>query len=418
MRIFWLFGILISLLFSATYGLGQSEEYQQEDPEGSAIDSDQQIDEEDAKLENQQSQEAEEMEVADSPKVRRFHEVLDELLAEFGYDVKMGQIKGLKNVAIRKVTVNDSLPHSYKSYMELLVAERIRENSQVRIISCVVCKNKSSRVIDGKLIITSPSTNMAEMNRAAKQLGIDNFMDVVLVYHSTHMVLAFQVFDTDSKELVWARTYNSETIKSRFQKLAVDYRQVQKSRPGEDYVPEFRYLIGLGGAGVPNVAGGADDSGMMMAHFRGTEKFDNRHSEFGLILNIYQSTNNLLSDYPTTGDTSTDDNVVEDEVVVIEAAPEPFTSALGIYVMYGYNFIGSIESYNRTRHGVSLGGGILAAAGYVAGTLRLGWDVYFGRSFGMVFGGLYVAPSKILVDSNSVETAGGTEGEVSVVYNF
>ncbi|NRA44938.1 MAG: hypothetical protein HRU09_08290 [Oligoflexales bacterium] len=43
--------------------------------------------------------------VASSKTVRRFHEVLDELLAEFGYDVKTGQIKGLKNLAIRKVDV-------------------------------------------------------------------------------------------------------------------------------------------------------------------------------------------------------------------------------------------------------------------------------------------------------------------------
>ena len=98
-------------------------------------------------LQAQQEAEAEELEVAGAPVVRRFHQVLNELLAEFGYDVKQGQIKSLKNVAIRKVTVSDTLPLSYRNYVELLVAERIRENSEIRIISCVTCKNKTSRVV-------------------------------------------------------------------------------------------------------------------------------------------------------------------------------------------------------------------------------------------------------------------------------
>ena len=42
------------------------------------------------------------------------------------------------------------------------------------------------------------------------------FMDAVLVYHTTHMVLAVDVFNAQTKELVWARTYNSETVKSRY----------------------------------------------------------------------------------------------------------------------------------------------------------------------------------------------------------
>ena len=377
--------------------------------------------EEEESIEKEQNQEAEAMEVASAPIIRRFHEVLDELLAEFGYDVRIGQVKGLKNLAIRKVKVNKALPSSYQSYVELLVAERIRENSQIRLLSCVPCKNKKSRLVDGRLVITSPTTNIVEMNRVANQLGIDYFLDVVLVYHTTHMVLAFQAFNTDTKEMVWARTYNSETIKSRFQKLAVDYSQVKKSRPGEDYVPEFRYLLGLGGAGVPNVAGTADDSGMLLLHLRGTEKFDNRHSEFGLILNIYQSSSNLLSDYPTDKATAPDaaqDQQQTDEVVTTSDTPQPFKSALGLFVIYAYNFIGQIESYNSSRHGLSIGVGTLMASGYLTGAFRLGWDIYFGRSFGLTVAGLYIAPSTILVNNNKVKTAGGAGGELAVSYNF
>ena len=188
---------------------------------------------------------------ADSPTVRRFHEVLEELLVEFGHDIKKGQVKSLKNLSIRRTMISDTLPKSYANYIELLVAERFRENSRIKLISCLPCKSKSSRIINQKLVVTSPHTNMEEMARAADQLGIDYFMDIIMVYHTTHMVLAFQIFNTSSKELVWARTYNSETIRSRFQKLAVDYNQVVASRTSDEYVQNGDILQDLEGPVFP-----------------------------------------------------------------------------------------------------------------------------------------------------------------------
>lgn len=355
---------------------------------------------------------------ASSPTVRRFHEVLDELLAEFGYDIKMGQLKGLKNISIRKVEVSDTLPRSYTSYVELLAAERIREHSKVRIISCIPCKTKKSKLIEGKLYITSPLTNMSEMLRAADQLGIENFMDVVLVYHTTHMVLAFQIFNTSTKEMVWARTYNSETIKSRFQKMAVDYSQIEKSRPGEEYVADFRYVVGVGGAAVPNVAGNAGDSSMLALHLRGSERFNNRKTEFGLQLSYFHSTKSLLNDYPVDKATNPSTEEIETETVTEEDSPKPFTSALAIYAIYCHNFLGQLESYNQTRTGINIGIGGLFATGYLAGTARLGGDIYFGRSFLVSLGGIYIVPSRILVNNDYVKTKGGSGGEIIFAYNF
>ena len=44
-------------------------------------------------------------------------------------------------------------------------------------------------------------------------------MDIVLVYHTTHMVLAYQVFEVETGEMLWAKAYNSETIRSGFKSL-------------------------------------------------------------------------------------------------------------------------------------------------------------------------------------------------------
>jgi hypothetical protein len=358
---------------------------------------------------------------ANPVKVRRFHEVLDELLAEFGYDVKSGQIKGLSNVSIRKVRVSQAIPKSYEDYIETLLAERIREQSQVKIISCIPCKTKTSSLVEGKLMISSPSTNLAKLDAAATSLGIDNFLDAVLVYHTTHMVLAIDIFDTKSKELVWARTYNSETVKSRYQKLAVDYSQVAKSRPTDEYVPEYRFLLGLGGGQLPNVGGTTEDKTMVHLHVRATEKFNNRKDEFGLLLALHRTTKSLLKAYPTTaGKTSNPDESTSTATPESSEAgkPKPFSTAIGLYGLYSHVFLGSVESYDRLRHGVYLGLGGVFTTGYIAPGARLGWDLHLGRRFVTTFTASYVGSTSIVVDSNTTKVSGGAGGDITLSVNL
>lgn len=368
----------------------------------------------------QQAAEADKMRVGSAQRVRRFHEVLDELLAEFGYDIKMGQIKGLSNVAIRKVRVSSAIPKTYEDYAEVLLAERIRENSQVKLIACVPCKTKTSQLVDGKLMITSPATNMAKLESTATMLGIENFMDAVLVYHTTHMVLAVDVFNAQTKELVWARTYNSETIKSRYQKLAIDYSQVAKSRPGEDYQPEYRVMWGFGGASLPNVGSSKKDNGMLNLQVRAMEKFNNRKTEFGMMLSVLKTTTSTLKDYPT--EEPVQESPTETETPATEATDDPkpkaYSQAFAVYGMYSHLFLGSVESYNEARHGAHVGLGGLAATGYLAPAFRLGWDIYMGRRFSASFGANYIGASSVLIQGKSIKTKGGAGADVILSVNY
>ena len=357
-------------------------------------------------------------------KIRRFHEVLDELLAEFSYDVKLGEVKGLSNLAIRKVEVSDAIPNTYKKYLKYLMSERIKRNSRIRLISCIPCTTKTSRMIDGKIVITSPSTNLFELRAAAEQLNIEHFMDIILVYHATHMVLAMQIFKTKTNELVWSRSYNSELIKSKYQKLAIDFNQIKKSRLGDEYVPDYRILFGLGGAGVPNLGGELLDNTMLNLVFRSTEKFDSRRNEFGLMLNIYAALSSLIAEYPKvegTGITATEEETEtadESEDYEVAAQAQPFTYALNLSTIYSRNFIETIESYDSIRLGLHFGGGVLLTTGYLAPTAKLGLDFFFGKRFALSFSGLYIGPSEITLEETAVETQGGIGGEGFVSFNF
>ena len=73
-------------------------------------------------------------------------------------------------------------------------------------------------------------------------------MDVMLLYQKSHMILGFQVFNTKTQELVWSRVYNSETLHSRFQAMAVDYKQVvhKDMKDSDEYIPTYRLAFGAG----------------------------------------------------------------------------------------------------------------------------------------------------------------------------
>ncbi len=360
------------------------------------------------------TQDTQDPDTASSRDVRQFHEVLNDLLSEFAYDVKQGQIDGLKNISIRRVDISDTLPRTYEPYTELLVTERIRENSKIKIINCVPCKSKSSTMIDGKLMISSPLTNVQKMDEAANQLGIENFMDVVLVYHTTHMVLAFNVFNTQTKEMTWARTFNSETLRSRYQRLAVDRNQIEKSRTSDVYVPDYKFLVGLGASQLPNVAGTARDKSFIGFHLRAVEKFDNRRTDFGLYTSIFANTAKFLKAYPSEGAASGVDEVAYSG----SARALPYKYVLSLHATVARNFIGDLEMYDRIRHGVHFGLGAVISSGYLAPSVRAGWDLYFGRRFVVTLGGQYITSSVVLVKTSYSKVRGGGGGDFILSYNF
>ena len=345
-----------------------------------------------------------------SQRVRQFHEVLDNLLAEFAYDVKRGQLNTLQNIAIRRVEVSASLPNSYREYVGLLVTEQIRANSSVQVLNCLRCQTKTSKLIEGKLVISSPASDPMALKRAADITGIENFMDVVLVYHSTHMVLALQVFSTKNSEMLWSRSYNSETVRSRYQDLAIDYRQIHKGRSSDSYSPEYKYLFGLGGGRIPNLDSEttASNSTMMVLQLRATERFDRRRSEFGLMLSVYTPITSLLAEQD-----SSDPAAGTGEKVL-----EPYRTALSIHGVFVKNVLGAVEFYDQIRQGFHIAAGGMLAAGYIAPSVRLGWDLYFGRRFAVSAAANYIGKSSVITGGERISVTGGIGFELVLAFNM
>ena len=73
----------------------------------------------------------------DDEKKRSFYQVLEDVLSDFEYDVKSGDVRGLTDLSVRNVVTSENVPESFKSHLELLTTERILKNSQTRMIQCI-----------------------------------------------------------------------------------------------------------------------------------------------------------------------------------------------------------------------------------------------------------------------------------------
>ena len=336
-----------------------------------------------------------------------FSLVLTDLLQAFAKDLRKHQVDGLKNLSIRKVTVNSTIPKSYEEYLEFLVAEQIRENANVRIISCISCKSKNTKIIDNKLYISTPSADVEQIKRTADELGIDYFVDVMLLYQKSHMILGFQIFNTATQELVWSRVYNSETLHSRFQAMAVDYKQVVHKDMKEDsdeYIPSFRVAFGAGAGSYRDPSTGSANEGMMALQIRGTEKFNNRLNEFGMLL-----TGNLSIPTLMQGDNVT---------VNSETGVEKLKYTVGLFAIYAHNFLKPIEFYDRVRWGLNFAVGGHFSNNYLAPAVRTGVDIFFGKSFFITPAAFYIGRASVIVDDDVTEVDGGFGGELIVSFNI
>src|SRR5688500_1979743 len=73
----------------------------------------------------------------DTPQVRNCYDVLEDVMGEFEFDLKNGNVTGLKYLSIRNIALSENVPTSFKQHLELLTTERIMRNTKARVIQCL-----------------------------------------------------------------------------------------------------------------------------------------------------------------------------------------------------------------------------------------------------------------------------------------
>jgi hypothetical protein len=324
-------------------------------------------------------------------KIRNFYQVLEDVLADFEYDIKNGQVKGLKDLALRNIATSENVPPSFKSHIELLVTERVLTAAKTRVIQCQVCRSKRASLSADNIVIQSPDTNPAELTRLAQAAGILNFMDVAFAYQPTGMILSLFVTEAESGSVVWSRSYNSETSRAAAFRRGVDYSQIDEARKNVEYVPTIQYRPTFYYLFAQNVG---ETSGALGLGLRVNERYDNRKKEVGFELNYFLDSASIAGSDATEA----------------EAAQSLYGSLnFTLLFVHAWNLIGDLESYNRMRGSIFAAIGGTYASGFLGGLVRGGYEWRMGKHWGIqaVLG--YRPSATRFIDGSSVGIVSGVE---------
>jgi hypothetical protein len=346
--------------------------------------------------------------------VRRFNDVLSDLLNEFSYDLKEKTVPALKQVSIRKVVVSESIPRTYETYIESLVVERLKKYGQIKVIACGTCRSKKTILDAGKVTISTPVNNQLELDKLAEQLDIETWIDVALLYQESGMLLGVNAFDSKTKELVWTKVYNSENLYKQVVEGEVVDRTPNTPEEKKPEISKFALVLNAGWSLFPNVK---KKSNMLNAGIRLTEVFNSGHSEVGALVQGVFDPGLFIKNYEgVEGDISASGEVL---VGSKKETIKPFPFGLGLYALYGHNFFSGLENLDGFRINSQLGGGVIAAKGFFTFAARGGLGLKFGRSFLLEAAAIYAAPTTLRIKGTyEFKTKGGVGSEITFGYSF
>ena len=328
---------------------------------------------------------------------RDFYQVLDDLMGDFEYDLRNGNVSGLKDVAIRNIATSENIPPSFRSHLELLITERILQSTKTRMIQCLACKSKHTKLNGDQVVITSNENNPVELARIAKTAGISNFMDLAFAYEPSGMILSMYITDPDSGAVIWSRSYNSEMSRAAAFRKGVDYSQMDQARRSTEYIPTVQYRATIYYLFEPDVG---QTTGTLAAGFRMMERYDNRKKEVGFELDINRDSGTIAGGVPANSTLL-------------------YTGFnLTMLFMHSWNLIGSEENFNQMRGNIFAGIGGSYTSGFLGGLIRGGYEWRLGKKSAVTAALGYRPTSTAFVSSAAVGAVAGVEYGLGVSLLF
>lgn len=327
---------------------------------------------------------------------RNFYQVLDDVIADFEYDLKNGNVNGMKDLAVRNIAMSENIPPSFKSHLELLLTERILRTTKTRVIQCLPCRSKKTILQGDQVVVSSPETNPTELARIAKTSGIENFLDVAFAYQPTGMVLSMTTTQPDTGSVIWSRSYNSETSRASAFRRGVDFSQTDEARKQTEYAPAIQYRAIVYYLFEPNVG---TTTGALGFGLRAVERYDNRKKEVGFELNYLMDSSSIVG---------SSDAAAADTVNLYGGLN------LTLLFQHAWNLIGEEENFNRVRGSALIGVGGTYASGFLGGLIRGQYEWRLGKHYTVSATAGYRPSATAFLNSTSAGTVSGVEFGVGV----
>jgi hypothetical protein len=302
---------------------------------------------------------------AADPKTRNFYDVLTDVMNDFEQDLHDGAVVGLKDVAIRTVSVSsESVPPSFKEHLEFMINERILRETKTRIIQCLPCRAKRTVLNGDEVTITSPETNPTELSRIAKQQGIGSFVDVAFAYQPSGMILSLVVTDPESGSILWSHAYNSEMTRASYARNGGGPRDPQReetARSSNEYKPPLRYQVNAYYLFEPNFGA---TTGSLGVGFRMTERYNGDLREVGFEIDYLKTASSLVGG--STASSSADLYGGFDVTALF---------------VHAWNLFGEAENLNKARGSIYGAIGGTYSSGFLGALIRAGYDWRLGKSW-------------------------------------
>lgn len=327
-----------------------------------------------------------------SDKARNFYEVLEDVLGDFEFDLKNANVGGLKDVSIRNVALSENVPPSFKNHIDLLITEKIIKTTKTKVIQCLPCRAKKTTLNGDQITISGTDTNQAELMRIAKATGIEHFLDIAFAYQPAGIVLSLYTIDPDGN-IIWSRTYNSETSRAAAFRRGVDYTQIDEARKVTEYQPALQYRVTIYYLFEPNFS---SITGCIGAGFRMVERYDNRKKEVGFEANYLKDSSTIVG-----SSTSTTKNLYSG-------------INLTLLFIHAWNMIGEEENFNKVRGSLLFGMGGTYASGFLGALARAQYEWRLGKHYATSLTLGYRPSSTAFISGSSAGSISGPEFGVGI----
>lgn len=277
-------------------------------------------------------------------------EEIRDLLAELAHHFESGDLRET-SVELGDISVPAGLPEQFEAFVQ----RRLQESSAI-----------------------SPGTSS---ERASHRL------DLTVSLSGPEMSLAAKLTNTERHREIWNKTFFTGKKRASLRHFGFDIPDEPAPRhymKHPDYEPYHKVLVGLGVARLPNSAGSNLASTRGNLQIRSVEEFHQGRTEFGILASLHATMDSLVpkdGDETNTSSTRSSQNHDSNE----EESPKKYNHSLHIYGMLSRLWMDLPKAYDGIRNGLHLGGGGVLSETYWAPTVRLGWDIYFGRRYVVSF---------------------------------
>lgn len=296
----------------------------------------------------------------DPPYERSFYQVLDEVLDDFEFDLKKSEVRGIKDVSIRNISLSDNVPSTFKQQLESKLTEKLISGANANVIQCPACRGKKTKIVKGQVILSNAENNPLELIRSAKSAGVSHFLDVTFTYQASEMLLSLTTIAPDTGSVQWTKTYSSEKSRAELKRQGINPDQEETNKKTE-YAPTTQFRLNVSYQNEPDFNG---RTGCLGFGFRGVERYDNLHKEVGFELGLLKNISSLSSN-PS-----------------LEARDSLYQNFnLSMLFVHAWNFFETQENYDDIRWSYFLAIGGTYTKGYLGALARTGFEWRFAKSW-------------------------------------